>query len=55
MSIVTSEFPFSRCIKKIDGGGGQDAFLYNVEIGNFPEILMSLTPLHTFFFLLYVG
>ncbi len=25
---------------KIDGGGGQDVYLYNVKIGNFPEILM---------------
>ncbi len=26
---------------KIDGRGGQEVYLYNVKIGNFPEILMS--------------
>ncbi len=25
----------------IDGGGGQDTYLYNVKIGDFSEILMS--------------
>ena len=25
----------------IDRGGGQDVYLYNVKIGNFPEMLMS--------------
>ncbi len=27
--------------EKIDGGGGQDIYLYNVKIGKFPEISKS--------------
>ena len=26
---------------KIEGGGGQEVYPYNVKIGNFPEILIS--------------
>ncbi len=46
VSIFTCEFPFPiekgkfGC-KDRRGGGGQDIYLYNVKIGNFPKILMS--------------
>ncbi len=53
-----SLFPLKRgnSAVKIDGGGGQKAYLYNVmnvKIGNFPGILMSSLKPATLYFSYY--